>query len=96
MNHAIVQVPRPTNEPVRAYAPGSPERASLQARLQTMRAEQVEIPAIIGGREVRTGQLAEIHAPHETSRRLGSFHQCGAVEAKAAVEAALAARESWA
>ena len=58
------RVPKPVNEPVRMYAPGSPERAELKARLSTMAAERVEIPIIIGGREIRTGDLGRSVMPH--------------------------------
>jgi len=53
------RVPTPVNEPVRAYAPGSPERAALEARLDSMAAERADIPLVIGGREVRTGNTGK-------------------------------------
>ncbi len=96
MNHAIPDVPRPRNEPVRDYAPGSPERASLQARLREMRGQTVDIPAVIGGQEIRTGQRAEIRPPHDTGHLLGHYHGCGPEEAEQAVASALEARQEWA
>src|SRR4051812_24397873 len=58
------RVPAPVNEPVRSYAPKSAERAALKDRLRTMSGEQVEIPLIIGGREIHTGDLADTVMPH--------------------------------
>ena len=58
------RVPTPVNEPVRSYAPGSPERASLKARLKEMSNERIEIPAIIGGKEFRSGETAQSVMPH--------------------------------
>ncbi|MGK2963925.1 MAG: hypothetical protein ACSLFK_17525, partial [Gemmatimonadaceae bacterium] len=57
------RVPPPVNEPVKSYAPGSPERAELKARLESMRNERVDIPAVIGGKEIRTGDLAQSVMP---------------------------------
>ncbi len=54
------RVPPPVNEPVRSYAPGSPERASLKARLADMARETIEIPLVIGGKDIRTGQTEAI------------------------------------
>src|SRR5678810_300633 len=54
------RVPEPVNEPVRSYAPGSPERVALKERLKSMSSERMDIPLIIGGKEIRTGELAEI------------------------------------
>src|SRR4051812_38988130 len=59
------RVPAPINEPTKAYAPGSPERAELKARLASMAAEKIEIPLIIGGREIRTGRTEHAVMPHD-------------------------------
>lgn len=96
MSNARPHVPSPVNEPVLSYAPGTAERATLQAKLAAMRAQPVDIPVIIGGREIRTGQTGDVKAPHDHSARLGAYHKGGAAEARAAVEAALAARRDWA
>ncbi len=96
MSNAIFQVPKPTNEPVLAYRPGSPERATLKARLAEMSAQQIEVPIIIGGQEIRTGNTAEMTAPHDHSLKLGVYHKAGRKEVEMAIEAALAARETWA
>src|SRR5262245_35598346 len=59
----IRRVPAPVNEPVRSYAPGSPERAELKARLDAMAGERVDIPIIIGGKEIRSGKTSEAVMP---------------------------------
>ncbi len=81
MPNGIVQIPTPVNEPVRAYAPGSPERASLKRRLSDMLTEQVEIPLLIGGREVRTGRTAKAVCPHDHGHALAEFPPAGSAEA---------------
>jgi len=95
MSEGIYSPPTPRNEPVREYAPGSPERASLKARYAEMRGEQVEIPLRIGSERVNTGRMSEVHSPHEHSRVLARFHKAGAGEVHSAIDAAMQARESW-
>ncbi len=95
MFNGIVNVPAPVNEPIRSYAPGSPEKASLKKRLATMMNEQVEIPLIIGGKEVRTGNMAKAICPHDHKHVLGTFHQAGQKEVDAAVEASQKAWREW-
>jgi 1-pyrroline-5-carboxylate dehydrogenase len=90
------RIPAPRNEPVLGYAPGSPERAALEARLRELSAGELEIPLVIGGREVRTGRLGEARVPHRHAQRLARFHEAGAAEVQAAIEAARAARREWA
>ncbi|HPT82425.1 MAG TPA: L-glutamate gamma-semialdehyde dehydrogenase [Limnochordia bacterium] len=96
MSNGIFQVPRPDNEPVFAYAPGSPEKAKLKAALEELKGKEVEIPLIIGGQEVKTGRLGDCVMPHNHQHRLGQFHQAGPEEVKAAIGAALQARQAWA
>jgi 1-pyrroline-5-carboxylate dehydrogenase len=95
MSNAVFQIPVPVNEPVRSYAPGSPERASLKKRLDAMLGEEVEIPLIIGGREVRTGKTAQAVSPHDHRRVLATFHQAGPAEVEAAARAAKDAWHDW-
>ncbi|HSM14928.1 MAG TPA: L-glutamate gamma-semialdehyde dehydrogenase [Thermoanaerobaculia bacterium] len=95
MLNGIARIPDPVNEPVLNYAPGSPERASLKARLDSMLREAPEIPLIIGGREVRTGKVTEIVCPHDHRHVLGSYHQAGPAEVEAAVTAAGEAWKEW-
>ena len=95
MNNLTSVPPQPINEPVKSYAPGSPERVSLRKRLSEMRTETLDIPAIIGGKEIRTGNTLSIVAPHEHSRELATAHQCGEEEINVAIKAALQARHDW-
>lgn len=89
-------VPDPHNEPVLSYAPGTRERDELKKQLMDYRENPMEIPMFIGGKEIYTGDLIDIHPPHDHQHRLGSFHQGGEKEVRSAIDAALRARESWA
>ncbi|HEX6350573.1 MAG TPA: L-glutamate gamma-semialdehyde dehydrogenase [Candidatus Dormibacteraeota bacterium] len=95
MASAIVP-PAAYNEPVKAYAPGSAERASLRRTLDRMAGERVEIASVVGGKELRTGKTSPAVMPHLHSHVLGDVHQAGPAEITQAIEAALAARREWA
>ncbi|ABC80606.1 L-glutamate gamma-semialdehyde dehydrogenase [Anaeromyxobacter dehalogenans] len=95
MSNGAFRIPDPRNEPVLSYAPGAPERAALKARLTELSSRELEIPLVIGGREVRTGRIAEVRVPHRHGQRLARFHQAGPAEVQAAIEAALQARKTW-
>ena len=95
MNYGYFNYPMPLNEPVLNYAPGSPERKKLQDTLAELKKDEVDIPMYIGGKEVRTNKKHAIHPPHELSHTLGYFHAGDEKHANQAIEAALAARESW-
>jgi 1-pyrroline-5-carboxylate dehydrogenase len=92
----IRRVPTPVNEPVRSYAPGSPEKASLKARLDAMAAERIEIPIIIGGKEYTTGDKAQAVMPHDHSHVLGDWHKANAKHVELAVTACREAQREWA
>ena len=89
---ADAKPPLPANEPVLGYAPGSPERDELKSRLATMAGEVIEIPLIIGGQEVRTGDTVEAVMPHDHKHVLATWHRAGAREAEMAIRTA---REAW-
>jgi 1-pyrroline-5-carboxylate dehydrogenase len=91
----IFRPPPPRNEPVRDYAPGSPERASLQVRLERMKNERSEIPLVIGGKDVTTGKLSQAVMPHDKDHVLADVHQGGAAEVEQAIEAAGDAWQDW-
>jgi 1-pyrroline-5-carboxylate dehydrogenase len=91
----IFRVPPPVNEPVRDYAPGSPERASLQLRIEQMKGERPEIPLVIGGEDVTTGNLREAVMPHDKDHVLADVHQGGPAEVERAIEASAEAWEDW-
>ena len=95
---ALTAVPLPVNEPVRGYAPGSPERARLREALDAMAASPVELNAWIGGeRTAGTGTAShEVRMPSDHSVLLGTVQQSSAQDAAAAVDAALAAKPDWA
>src|SRR5690625_2730461 len=96
MSNAYFRIQEPTNEPYHSYAPGTPERASLKKRLKEMKSEVIQIPAIIGGKEVRTGNTEDVVMPHNHGHKLATVHLCGEKEVKMAVEAALEAQREWA
>jgi len=90
------QIPPPVNEPVRSYAPGSPERAELKARLSAMAAERIDIPMVIDGQDVCTGKTASAVMPHDHRHVLGDYHLAGPAEVDAAIKSAVAAQREWA
>jgi 1-pyrroline-5-carboxylate dehydrogenase len=96
MPNGSFRIPEPRNEPVLSYAPGTPERTALKRRLEELSAAELEIPLVIGGREVRTGRMAEVRVPHRHAQRLARYHQAGPAEVTAAIEAAVSARRAWA
>jgi len=95
MANGIPKVPAPTNEPILGFAPGSEERTRLNAELTRMKREEIEIPLIIGGEEVRTGDMGECRCPHEHGHLLARYHKAGAAEVEQAVAAAAEAWHQW-
>ena len=96
MLDATTVVPTPVNEPIRQYAPGSAERASVEARLKELGAEQVELTATIDGRQVMgSGQRIDVVQPHRHAAVLGTTAEAGPEQWQAAVDAALAAAPAW-
>jgi 1-pyrroline-5-carboxylate dehydrogenase len=91
----IFRPPQPANEPVRGYEPGSPHRESLRRRLEAMASERIEIPCVIGGDDVRTGNTKEAVMPHDKDHVLADVHQGGAAEVERAIEAAGEAWQDW-
>jgi len=89
------QIPAPINEPVLDYEPGSDEKEELKAVLAEMAATPVDIPLIIGGEEVRTGNTEPITSPHDHSLKLGQWHKAGPAEVQAAIEASAEAWVTW-
>jgi 1-pyrroline-5-carboxylate dehydrogenase len=89
------RVPRPENDPNLSYAPGTPARAELKARLKQMAAETVDIPIIIGGNEIRTGATEKVVMPHKHGHVLGNFHKATGEHVRQAADAAVKARKEW-
>ncbi|MFO1077588.1 MAG: L-glutamate gamma-semialdehyde dehydrogenase [Planctomycetota bacterium] len=95
MANASFEVPVPKNEPVRQYEPGSAAKRSLKAELDRMAGEVVEMPMVIGGEEVKSGNVAKAVMPHDHRHVLGTFHQGDAGSVAAAAKAAKAAEKDW-
>src|SRR5215211_8837189 len=91
----VRRVPPPVNDPNKTYAPGSPERAELKARLKSMADEKLDIPIIIGGREIRTGKLQQTVMPHDHGHVLAEYHAAGPEHIQQAIEDAAKARREW-
>jgi 1-pyrroline-5-carboxylate dehydrogenase len=96
MSNAYFKVPEPINEPVKSYVPGSPEREALTKRISELKSQQIEVPLIIGGEEVKTGNTQEMIIPHNKKHILGVYHKASKKEVEMAIEAALEARKEWA
>lgn len=96
MSKGIFNVPIPKNEPVKSYMPGSPERKELQSTIAEFRSKVMELPMIIGGKEVKSSKKIEIRPPHDLNHLLGYFHQGNESHVNQAINAALNARSAWA
>ena len=96
MSTGFFAIPKAINEPIKSYAPGSAERKELQAMLAHLRAQVVDVPMYIGGKEIRTAKTATLHPPHDHKHLLGNYHKGDKTHVKQAINAALAAKESWA
>ena len=95
MQNAKAIVPKPVNEPILSYAPGTPERAALKARIQDLKSQQIEVPLIIGGQEIKTGNMGEMRIPHDHNHVLGHYHMAGKKEVQMAIDAAMDAWKTW-
>jgi len=91
----IAPIPTPVNDANRGYLPGSRERAELKARLAQMAGERIDIPLVIGGRRIRTGQLHQTVMPHDHRHVLADWHAADAGHVEQAIDAALAAHREW-
>ncbi len=95
MSSGYFSYPMPVNEPVLSYASGSAEKAALKKTLAELKSTEADIPMYIGNKEVRTNKKVAIHPPHELKHTLGYFHAGEEKHVHQAIEAALAAKESW-
>lgn len=96
MPKGIFRVPTAVNEPIKSYAPGSPERKELQAMLKELRSKELDIPMYIGNKEVRSENKVRLAPPHDHKHTLGYFHKSDKTHIEQAITAALAAKEQWA
>ena len=95
MPQEIFQVPVAVNEPVKSYAPGSPEKSELKKALDELMSKEVELPMIIDGKEVKSGKKVAIHPPHDLNHTLGYYYQGDESHVKMAIDAALKAKKEW-
>jgi len=96
MPNGIFSVPKPTNEPILQYQPGSSERAALKSRLAEMLAIEIEIPLFIAGKEIKSNDFGDCRCPHDHRHRLGRYHKGNEQYVNQAITAALTTRQSWA
>ena len=95
MNIGYFNYPLPANEPVKSYAPGSTEKKLLKQTLAELKSIEHDIPAIIGGKEIRSGIKIKMRPPHELSHTLGYFHRSNKEQVESAISSALTAKTSW-
>jgi 1-pyrroline-5-carboxylate dehydrogenase len=94
-SHGIFRPPPAANEPIKSYAPGSPERKELQQRLKELEAERLDIPCVIGGEDVRTGDTTQAVEPHRKEHVLADVHQARPAEVERAIKASADAWHDW-
>lgn len=95
MNNSIFSFPQPANEPVKSYLKGSPEREVLEKELKRQSGIVVDIPLIIGGKEIRTEETGTVVMPHDHKHILAKYHKAGPKEVKMAIDAAMKAHKEW-
>ncbi|SVD38806.1 uncharacterized protein METZ01_LOCUS391660, partial [marine metagenome] len=95
MNETPYNIPKPVNEPIKNYAPGSQEKFSLKAKITQLKSTQIEIPVIIGGKEIKTGNTGTCVIPHNHKHVLGTFYKAGEKEIQLAIESALDTWKWW-
>lgn len=95
MGKGFFNVPVAVNEPIKSYAPGTPEREEVLAAYKKMFNEQTEVPLYINGKDVKTGDTGTIQPPHDHKHKVGTYHKGGKKEVQQAISAALEARKKW-
>ena len=95
MSKGFFNIPDVKNEPIKSYVPGSPERIELKKMLNDLRSVELELPMIIGGKEVTTDRRVRISPPHDIKHTLGYYHQGDSSHVQMAIDAAMIAREAW-
>ena len=95
MANAFFNVPKPVNEPVKAYAPGSPERKSIKKTLRDLKSKTIDIPMVIGGKDIFTDNKISMHPPHERKHLLGTYSKGTADHVQQAIDAAMEAKPQW-
>lgn len=95
MSKGVFQLPEVKNEPIKSYAPGTPERTALKQKLAELNQGGLDLPMIIGGKDVRTGNVRDIRPPHNHRHLLGHYHQGDKTHVQMAIDAALKAKPAW-
>ena len=95
MQNGISDIPRPANEPVYSYGPGTPEREALVKELERLEGQTPDLPLVIGGRKVTTGQTGQCVQPHNHAHVLATYQKAGREDIAAAIDAAQAAKAGW-
>jgi len=95
MSNAIYSVPKVSNEPIYSYAPGSKEKKALKGALQDLRSRQIDVPMVIGGKDIHTDDKHKLAPPHDIHHTLGHFSKGNASHVKSAINAALEAKADW-
>jgi len=95
MSNAFYKVPKAKNESIKSYAPGSSEKKSLKKKLQELKSKKIEIPLIIGGKEIKTGNMGKCRIPHDHQHILGTYHKAGEKEIQMAIDESQKAWEKW-
>ena len=96
MSNGVFTVPFPENDPIRNYEPGSRDKKILKEKLEELKNQVIDIPIIIGGKEIRTNNTGNCVIPHDHKTVIGTYHKAGKEEVDLAIDAALKARDSWA
>ena len=94
--NGIRRVPAPVNDPIKSYAPGSPEKAELKRRLTAMSGECPEIPVVVGGKAIHTGDMTDVRSPHDHQHVIARFHRARPEDVTAAIAASAEAQKEWA
>src|SRR5690606_23489041 len=95
MSKGFFNVPKAVNEPVKSYAPGTPEREQVLATYRKMWNEQVDVPLYIGSEEIKTGNTQNLSAPHDHQHIVGKYHLAEKSHVEKAIATALEARKKW-
>lgn len=95
INNGVISTPEPFNEPILNYEPGSEERIKLKNALAELAAQDFEIPVIIGGKEIKTGNLGKVVMPHDHGHQLATYHKAGPEEVQLAIDTAVGSQKMW-